>query len=355
MMAAKGRQKEDKTNIAVKFQIGDKVTVLHSNEEGEVTGIINDKMVMVDVRGVRFPAHTDQLDFPYFRRFMEQKIVPEKKEKKFIDQVPIEKKKITERVVDGVWITFIPVLSSDDFGDDVVDELKVHLVNRTQGVYKFSYGINYFGKPDFELKNQIHAFEDFYLHDVPFDNLNDSPTFHFDFELFPEDKNKAEHFEASLRLKPKQLFMRIEELKQKGEATFSYKLFDEYPGRVYTENLDLDKLKTSGYKVYDAGKAKQHLEPAKYEVDLHIEKLHPDSDTMNNFEMLTLQLSHFEKYLDLAITHHQREMIAIHGVGSGKLRDEIHEILRLKKEVKFFTNRYHPKYGYGATEITFQY
>jgi dsDNA-specific endonuclease/ATPase MutS2 len=90
-------------------------------------------------------------------------------------------------------------------------------------------------------------------------------------------------------------------------------------------------------------------------VDLHIEKLHPDSDTMNNFEMLTLQLSHFEKYLDLAIMHHQREMIAIHGVGSGKLRDEIHEILRLKKEVKFFTNRYHPKYGYGATEITFQY
>ncbi|MHA4847778.1 Smr/MutS family protein [Flavitalea antarctica] len=339
----------------MKFQIGDKVTVLHSNEEGEVTGIINDKMVMVDVRGVRFPAHTDQLDFPYFRRFMEQKVVPEKKEKKFIDQVPIEKKKITEKKVDGVWITFIPVISSDDFGDDVVDELKVHLVNRTHGVYKFSYGINYFGKPDFELKNQIHAFEDFYLHDVPFDNLNDSPTFHFDFELYPEDKNKAEHFEASLRLKPKQLFMRIEELKQKGEATFSYKLFDEYPGRVYTESLDLDKLKTSGYKVYDAGKVKQHLEPAKYEVDLHIEKLHPDSDTMNNFEMLTLQLSHFEKYLDLAIMHHQREMIAIHGVGSGKLRDEIHEILRLKKEVKFFTNRYHPKYGYGATEITFQY
>ena len=339
----------------MKFQIGDKVVVLHSNEEGEVKEIINPKMVMVDVRGVRFPAYTDQLDFPYFKRFSEQKLFPEKKEKKFIDEVPIEKKKITDKIVDGVWITFIPVLSTDDFGDDVVDELKVHLVNRTHGIFKFTYGINYFGKPDFELKNQIHAFEDFYLHDVPFDNLNDSPTFHFDFELTPADKNKEEHFEASLRLKPKQLFMRIEELKQKGEATFSYKLFDEYPGRQYNDTLDLDKLSKSGYKVYDAGKVRQHLEPAKYEVDLHIEKLSLDPDKMTNFEMLTLQLTTFEKYLDLAIAHHQKDMVAIHGVGSGKLRDEIHEILRLKKEVKFFTNRYHPKYGYGATEISFQY
>ncbi|RYY20008.1 MAG: hypothetical protein EOO04_20850 [Chitinophagaceae bacterium] len=342
----------------MKFQIGDKVVVLHSNEEAEVTEVINDKMVMVNVRGVRFPAYIDQLDFPYFKRFSEKKLFPEKKETKFIDQVPIEKKKITERVIDGVWITFIPVISSDDFGDDVVDELKVHLVNRTPNNYKFSYGINYFGKPDFELKNLIHAFEDFYLHDVPFDNLNDSPSFHADFELIPGDKNKAEHFEASLKLKPKQLFMRIEELKQKGEATFSYRLFEEYPGRPYTEErvgLDLSSLTKSGYKVYDAGKARQHLEPARYEVDLHIEKLSPDATEMSNFEKLTLQLNFFEKYLDLAIAHHQPDMVAIHGVGSGKLRDEIHEILRLKREVKFFTNRYHPKYGYGATEISFQY
>jgi len=34
---------------------GDKVLMLHSNEEGEVVEIINNKMVMVDVRGVKFP------------------------------------------------------------------------------------------------------------------------------------------------------------------------------------------------------------------------------------------------------------------------------------------------------------
>src|ERR1043166_3544721 len=110
----------------MKFQVGDRVLVLHSNEEGEVIDIINNKMVMVEVRGVKFPAYVDQLDFPYFKRFTEKKLFPPKKEKTFIDNVPKEKKKITQRVVDGVWLTFIPISVNDEFGDDIVTELKVH-------------------------------------------------------------------------------------------------------------------------------------------------------------------------------------------------------------------------------------
>jgi len=37
------------------------------------------------------------------------------------------------------------------------------------------------------------------------------------------------------------------------------------------------------------------------------------------------------------------------------LRDEIHDMLRLKKEVKSFVNQYHPSFGYGATEIYFKW
>ncbi len=48
-------------------------------------------------------------------------------------------------------------------------------------------------------------------------------------------------------------------------------------------------------------------------------------------------------------------LIVIHGVGKGRLKDEIHEILKTKKEVKSFINQYDPRFGYGATEIIFQY
>jgi hypothetical protein len=59
----------------MKFQIGDRVLILHSNEEGEVIDIINNKMVMVDVRGVKFPAYIDQLDFPYFKKFSGKQVI----------------------------------------------------------------------------------------------------------------------------------------------------------------------------------------------------------------------------------------------------------------------------------------
>ena len=68
-----------------------------------------------------------------------------------------------------------------------------------------------------------------------------------------------------------------------------------------------------------------------------------------------IQLKQFEKWYELAVAHHQSQLIVIHGVGSGRLRDEIHDVLRLKREVKSFVNQYHPSFGYGATEIYFQY
>ena len=76
---------------------------------------------------------------------------------------------------------------------------------------------------------------------------------------------------------------------------------------------------------------------------------------MDPLEKLGLQMKTFEKYLDLAVVHHLPSMIVIHGIGSGRLRDEIHEVLRYKREVKSFINQYDPRYGYGATEIFFQY
>jgi len=339
----------------MKFQIGDKVTVLHSNEDGEVVDIINDKMVMVEVRGVKFPAYIDQLDFPYFKQFTQKKLFPEKKPKTYIDQVPKEKKAMDPSLPPGVWIMFLPKFETDEFGDDVVELLKIHLVNGNGTGYHFHYRLNILGNTQFELKNDISGKQDFYIHDIPFGDMNDSPVFECEFSLLVPDKGKVEYYETSLKLKAQQLFKKIEEIKMKGEATFSYKLFETYPVKTTSDFLDVGKLAEKGFKVYEASTARQHLAPSRSVVDLHIEKIMDDWKGLTNFEIMTIQLKELEKYYELAVAHRQASIIFIHGVGTGRLRDEIHEILRTKKEVKYFVNQYQASYGYGATEVFFQY
>ena len=343
---------------SMKYQVGDKVLILHSNEEADVVDIINDKMLLVDVKGVQFPVYMDQVDFPYFKRFTEKKLFPVKKEKQYVDDVrkeKTEKQGKTERAEDGVWLTVLPVMIADEAGHEIVDQLKFYLANHTAAAYQFIYEQHFFGKPDFELRNTLSPFEDFYLHNIAFADLNDSPSFDFKFSLVQPEKTKADYVETSLRLKPKQLFAKIKELQENNKATFSYRLFENYPDKIIEDKVEMGDRAKHGGKLYDAGTARQHIEGARHVIDLHIEKLTDNWQRMSNFEILTLQLKTFEKYYQLAIVHHQPSLIVIHGVGEGRLRDEVHEILRTKQEVKNFVNQYHPRYGYGATEIFFQY
>ena len=344
----------------MKYQVGDIVLLLHSNEEGKIVDIISDKMLMVDVQGVVFPVYMDQIDFPYFKRFSEKKLFPQKKEKQYVDDIRKEKPVKETKAENGVWLSFLPMMEADDpdsyrDGDEIVKDLKIYLLNQTHAAYHFKYKQNFFGKPEFELNNQLAPFENFYIHDIAFADLNDNPVFEFEFSLLQPDKKKAEFFESSLKLKPKQIFIKIKQLKENNEATFSYKLFDTYPDKTIDDKFEIDAPVSKDYKVYDAKKARQHLEPPLSVIDLHIEKLNDDWHHLSNYEILSQQLKTFEKYYDLAIAHLQPSLTVIHGIGEGRLRNEIHDILRLKKEVKSFVNQYHPLYGYGATEIFFQY
>ena len=335
----------------MKYEPGDKIIVLLTNEEGKVVEVMNEKMVMIEVQGVRFPAYADQIDFPYFKMFTEKKLVPKKKI--FIDQVRKEKSPPKEKTGDGVLLSFLPVFDKDIFDDDIVEKFRLYLINQDEHAYTFTYNLMIAGESDFQLKNVVEPLRDFYLHDVRFEDLSDNPRFEFEFALKEADKKKAPYFEASLKIKAKQLFKKIEETRLKNEATFAYSLFKSYPDRATEEKVDLSKLGNAGYRIYTADQIRQNMGPARSVVDLHIEKLTDSWSHLSNFEILTLQLKAFEKFYELAIAHRQPTLTVIHGVGVGRLKDEIHELLKGKKEVRSFVNQYSHLYGYGATEIYF--
>jgi hypothetical protein len=340
----------------MKYQIGDEILVLHSNEEGKVVDFINDKMVMIEVRGVKFPAYMDQIDFPYFKRFTQKKIVEDQKPlKQFIDNIPTEKPKPTAvKEETGVWLTLIPKFGLDDFNDEIVVSFKVHLVNNMATAYAFQYKQFLSSSLNFELESTIQPFHDFYLHDLAFEAINDTPNFSVDFSLLQKVKYKAAHYETMLKLKPKQVFNAIEKLKENNEPTLTYLLFDTYPDEAVVETFDVSKLAAAGFKVYDAKKIKENLPAPRTVIDLHIEKLTNSFLHLTNTEIMGIQLSEFDKWYDLAVAHRLPSFIVIHGVGEGVLRDELHSILKTKREVKHFINQYDTRFGYGATEIFFK-
>ena len=342
----------------MKYQVGDEILILLSNEEGHIVEIMSDTMVMIDVRGVKFPAYMDQIDFPYFKRFTEKKLFPEKKapQKIFVDQIPKEKiQKNDAKEEEGVLLNLIPKFSLDDFNDEIVESIKIYLSNRTRVGYRFIYEQAFLGAVDFSIESTIAPFTDFYIHDFPFSSVNDNLSFAIDFSLIEPHKKKAAHFETQLKIKPKQLFQKVETLKEENKTTISYPLFETYPDKIEDNHITIDVLRNAGYKVYDASKIKQNIPAARSVIDLHIEKIMDQHSHLTNAEILQFQLEEFEKWFELAQLNHLPSMIIIHGVGKGKLKAEIHDLLKVKKGVKQFINQYADFYGYGATEVFFEY
>ncbi len=334
------------------YELGDSIVVKQTNEDGKVVEIINDKIVLIEVRGVRFPAYTDQVEYPYFKMFT-QKRLPEKK-KIYVDDIRKEKPAAKVKTSDGVHLQFIPIVEKDVFGDDVVDKLKIYLVNENEEGYLFDYNLFFGSDSHFDLKNEVRPLSEFYLHDINFEDVSDNPRFQFVFSLAVSSKKKAAYFEAGMKVTGKKMFKRIEDLQETNDASFSYNLFLAYPDKVADTRLDVSGLGKSGFRIFELGKPVSQEGGARTVVDLHIEKLQDRYQHLSNGEILDIQLNEFEKWFDNALLHRQKELTLIHGVGEGILKDEIHSRLNARTQVSGFVNKYHPLYGYGATEVFFK-
>lgn len=87
------------------------------------------------------------------------------------------------------------------------------------------------------------------------------------------------------------------------------------------------------------------------EIDLHT-TLKPDIKAGPlPSDILAIQLDRFSAALKKAVADNKRELVAIHGEGSGRLRSEIRRISReLYPKLEVMDAPYH-KYGNGATRI----
>ena len=89
------------------------------------------------------------------------------------------------------------------------------------------------------------------------------------------------------------------------------------------------------------------------EVDLHYHVLTGVRDGIPSHEMLTLQMEHFDRMMRRAEQKRIPRIVFIHGVGQGRLRQEIRNALSSYWPQCTCRDGDPRKYGHGATEVRF--
>ncbi len=87
------------------------------------------------------------------------------------------------------------------------------------------------------------------------------------------------------------------------------------------------------------------------EVDLHIEVLRDDYQSLNSDDILNIQLTEFNSCLENAVISGLEEITFIHGIGNGILRNKIHKTLSQYPHIKYFEDARKEKFGFGATKV----
>ena len=161
-------------------------------------------------------------------------------------------------------------------------------------------------------------------------------------KLKPIKLYKENAFVENAFIADKALIMCVSEIGKKLDTNYDNSLSD------LSKLLVQKQQKSKAVKV-----SKPHLTNnpfSEMEIDLHIEELRDNFSGMSNFEIVTVQLNKFKNALDTAQNGQYKKLIVIHGVGNGRLKQEISNILT--KETKFrFHDASYAKYGFGATEI----
>ena len=278
-----------------------------TGDEGHVTAYINQKMVEVEVGGTIFPVHIEDIDHPYLKWFTEK---APKKKATLPEQLPVEKIiERKQRLAKGIYLSFMPVYKTEEM-EEVVDELKVYLLNELPQPIKFVYDVRFAHFSEFKHEGTLHAFGNLYLHSVNYQAMNDQPRFHWQFTDVVN--NMMEKAEGILRIRPTKLFEHINAMMHNNEPTFSYLLIEDFapkkkvvPAEKFEPAIKLDYLHVTS----------KNIESAKSEIDLHIENLVGNKRGLTNTEIIKIQLDYLQKYLQLSIVHRQQRMIVIHGLG----------------------------------------
>ena len=363
----------------MKLNIGDKVRFLNDVGGGTVVGFANKTTAMVrDNDGFDIPTliselviiadnnNNEQSNQQVFNRKSTDKNTASILKKTVEESIKIHsdnnlstKELITEneKDVDGdefeIVLGFIPVSAANS----AEKNFQIYIIN--DSTYRMFYTIGKWKESRIEpmSKGELEADYKELIGIVSEKEIAQMPVFQINFILFKNRDYTAQVVQ--------QIDYQINPMILLKNNAFKENDFFEQNAYIYTlvssrkiladyiNNLsDKDIAKSQKDKKDIIKKPKPPVHNEVEEVDLHIESLIEDKKNMSNGDIIKLQIDRFIIALDLGISAKTKRMVFIHGLGNGKLKQEIRRLCDTKYAGKVrYQDASFEEYGYGATLV----
>jgi hypothetical protein len=326
----------------MKLRIGDKVRFLNEVGEGVITRFKDKETVFVEI--------TDGFEIPYHSKHL----VPIHTELILNPEVENMELEIETILSDSVYF----IIETDHEISTLVSDYKFYLFNSSSYNMSFSYSV----KDDAYFQTLKHgelgAYQKIFLKQVK-KNFFKEFAYHKIECLFYKNMHYKSQIPLAEILYINDKIMSQSTLIQHNEfkyPVYAYILKDNFLDKeVIEKTLNLEDLtRIKAIKEFKQPQknsvAKQKIKDLTKEIDLHIEELLDSYSGLTNTEILSVQLERFEKEIQFSLSNGIKKLIVIHGVGNGKLKQEIISILKTIDDITYYDASY-KNYGFGATEI----
>ncbi|PSL04995.1 Smr/MutS family protein [Cecembia rubra] len=313
------------------MNVGDRVRLLHGNEEGVITKISAGGRVEIEIEdGFRIPALKSEV--VVISAAEAQHFGGEKGVSSTLTGIKPQKTDSNEK---SVFLAYIPLNDK---------ELAIYICNNSDRDYLVIASELYGENRQTILAEMLPSKNTKKIGEKTIQLFEEWPPLLMQFFPIHKKVEKTQpSFERKLKFKASAFF------KSKGTAPILNKSGYIFMVSESSKEIDIRQLNEE-LKEQTAPSKLQFQKPPK-EVDLHIEKLTNDHPFMSNSEILRLQMDTFEKNLNYAIASGMDEITFIHGIGNGVLRKEIHKYLSQLENIKYFQDTQKSRFGYGATLV----
>ena len=326
----------------MKLRIGDKVRFLNEVGEGVITRFKDKETVFVEMK--------DGFEIPYLCK----QLVPIHTELILNPEVENIEMELETILLDSIYF----IIEPDHELPALVSDYKFYLFNSSSYNVSFSYSV----KDDEYFQTLKHgdlgSYQKIFLKQVK-KNFFKEYVYHKVECLFFKNMHYKSQIPLAEILYINDKIMSQSTLIQHNEFKFpvyAYILKENFLDKEVIEralNIE-DVMRLKAIKEFKQPQkksiAKQKIKDLTKEIDLHIEELVDSKSGLTNSEILSIQLERFEKEIQYCLSNGIKKLIVIHGVGNGKLKQEIISVLKTIDDISYYDASY-KNYGYGATEI----